>query len=127
MEQTRTAASKPGVELLLLEAASVEAIDQAFKRARERGADAISVIHIGLMGDHRPRIAQLALDAQLPAIYSDSRFALEGGLAAYSPDTPDQHRRAAMYVGKILKGAKPADLPDEQPTKFELVFHSGYT
>ncbi len=64
---------------------------------------------------------RLAAQTRLPAIYGFSEFARAGGLLAYGPSVPDQARRAAVYVDKILKGAKPADLPVEQPTKFELV------
>ena len=115
------AAPKLGMQLQLLEAPEPEAIDRAFKVAREGRAEALSVIHVGLMGRERPRIVKLAMDARLPAIYSDIQFASLGGLMAYAPDTSEQHRRAAVFVDKILKGAKPGDLPVEQPTKFELV------
>ena len=123
VEETQAAARKLGIELVLLETASPEAIDQAFKQARSRGAEAMSVIHIGLMQNHRARIAKLALDARLPAIYSASAFVAEGGLIAYAPVVSDQYRRAAVYIDKILKGARPADLPVEQPTKFELALN----
>ena len=122
-EGTEAAARKLGIELHLFEAASAEAIDQAFKQARERGVDAISVIHIGLLQLHRERVVKLALEARLPAIYSSLFFSAAGGLMAYAPNTNDQWRRAAVFVDKILKGAKPGDLPVEQPTKFELVLN----
>ena len=72
---------------------------------------------------HGARIAKLALEARLPAIYSIPSFVADGGLMAYAPNIPDQYRRAAMFVDKIMKGAKPGDLPVEQPTKFELVLN----
>ena len=65
----------------------------------------------------------MALASGLPAIYSNADFVVEGGLMSYSPDITDQFRRAAAFVDKILKGTKPADLPVEQPTEFELVVH----
>ena len=121
VERTQSAAQKLGMQLLLLEARDSGDIDRAFRTAREGRAEALSVIHVGLMQGERPRIARLALEARLPAIYSDIRFVSLGGLMAYAPDTADQYRRAAVFVDKILKGSKPADLPVEQPTKFELV------
>jgi putative ABC transport system substrate-binding protein len=82
---------------------------------------------IGLLGPtfsiHRGRIAELAVKNRLPAMYGDREFAELGGLITYGPDNTDLFRRAATYVDKILKGAKPADLPVEQPTKFELVIN----
>jgi putative tryptophan/tyrosine transport system substrate-binding protein len=75
------------------------------------------------MNDHRARIANLALKTRLPAMYSASPFVLDGGLMSYGADSLDQFRRIAYFVDRILKGAKPADLPVEQPTKFELVIN----
>jgi len=121
VEKTQAAALKLGMHLQVLEARALDGIERAFKAAREGGAEAISVIHVGVMQGERPRIARLALEARLPAVYSATTFAADGGLMAYAPDTADQYRRAAVFVDKILKGAKPADLPVEQPTKFELV------
>jgi putative ABC transport system substrate-binding protein len=69
------------------------------------------------------RIVELALEKQLPGIYPSNQFAQQGGLIAYGPVIADLYRRAATYVDKILKGAAPADLPIEQPTKFELVIN----
>lgn len=122
-EGTEAAARKLGIEIHVIETASAEAIDQAFKQAREKGVHAISVIHIGLMQLHRERVVKLANDARLPAIYSSLAFAPLGGLMAYAPNTVEQGRRAAVFVDKILKGAKPGDLPVEQPTRFELVIN----
>ena len=70
-----------------------------------------------------PRLAALAAKHRLPAIYISRLFATNGGLISYGPDTPDLFFRAGGYVDKILKGAKPSDLPVEQPTKFELVIN----
>src|SRR5262249_31177588 len=70
---------------------------------------------------HRDHIVRLAAQSRLPGIYGFSEFARAGGLLTYGPSVPDQARRAAVYVDKILQGAQPADLPVEQPTKFQLV------
>ena len=77
----------------------------------------------GFTGFYRTRIVNLAAKNHLPGIYNNARFVEEGGLMSYASDQRDEFRRAALYVDKILKGAKPADLPVEQPTKFDLVIN----
>ena len=72
---------------------------------------------------HRDRILDFTIRNRIPAVYEDGRFAQAGGLMAYGPSIPDLFRRAATYVDKVLKGANPADLPVQQPTKFELVIN----
>src|SRR5437867_3855759 len=76
-----------------------------------------------MLGSYPSRIVESVARARLPAIYAFRQFADAGGLMSYGPNIPDSFRRAAVYVDKILKGAKPADLPVEQPTKFELVIN----
>src|SRR6185295_7188662 len=76
-----------------------------------------------MMASEAPRIVAFANAARLPAIYDERSYVDGGGLMSYGPDLPAQHRRAAYYVDRILKGAKPSDLPVEQPTKFELVIN----
>jgi ABC-type uncharacterized transport system substrate-binding protein len=76
-----------------------------------------------LANDHRELIIGLAARHQLPAIYSDRVFVTNGGLVSYGPDRIDQYRRAAEYIDRILKGEKPADLPVQTPTKYELVIN----
>ena len=71
----------------------------------------------------RTQTAKLAVESRLPAMYNHSQYVMDGGLMTYSPSLPDLDRRAATYVDKILKGAKPADIPVEQPTKFEFVIN----
>jgi putative ABC transport system substrate-binding protein len=84
---------------------------------------ALLVLQSPLMTLNSKRIVELALEKQLPGIYPSNQFAQQGGLIAYGPVIADLYRRAATYVDKILKGAAPADLPIEQPTKFELVIN----
>ena len=123
VEVTQDIARKLGMQLQVFEVRDPKDIEQAFIAARKGRADAISVIHTGIMGTQRPTIVKLALNARLPAIYSDITFVIDGGLMAYAPDISAQYRSAAVFVDKILKGAKPVDLPIEQPTKFELVIN----
>ena len=94
----------------------------AFNRVR---AQALCVLAGAQVDSDRKTLLRLASKARLPAIYSDRRFADEGGLMSYGANSMDHWRRAAAYVDKILKGAKPGDLPIEQPTKFELVVNPG--
>ena len=86
-------------------------------------ADALVVIPSGLFFSHRSQLAALAVQHRLPTIFLEREFVEAGGLLAYGPSMADLSRRAATYVDKILKGATPADLPVEQPTKFELVIN----
>ena len=96
--------------------------DAAFKAARS--ADGLLQVDTPLFTTHRARLAELAARSRVPAIYGYREMVEVGGLMSYGPHIPDLHRRVATYVDKILKGAKPADLPVEQPTKFELVINS---
>ena len=82
---------------------------------------ALNVFDDPFIHSHRGRIIALAAEHRLPAMYGTREFADEGGLIAYGPHRPDLYRRSATFVDKIIKGARPADLPVEQPTKFELV------
>jgi putative ABC transport system substrate-binding protein len=93
----------------------------AFQTAAKGRVSAFVTITNGLINVNRKKVVDLALKHRLPSMYESSAWAEAGGLMSYSADDADQFRRAAIYVDKILKGAKPADLPVEQPTKFELV------
>jgi ABC-type uncharacterized transport system substrate-binding protein len=123
MKGTELAAHKLKMQLQLLEARVPEDLDNAFHAARQERVEALSVVAIGWINSHRRRIVDLAVKTRLPAIYSAEHFVYDGGLMSYSADQIDQYRRTAAYVGKILGGAKPADLPVQQPTKFELVIN----
>src|SRR5258705_8662655 len=120
-EAPRTARSF-GVALPVVEATTAEELDTAFASAVAQQADAMIVHADPLTNQHAPRVVALAAEHHLPAIYLFRQFA-EGGLIVYGPDIADLLRRAGDYVDKILKGTKPADLPVEQPTKFEIVIN----
>jgi len=110
-----------GLQLHSMEVRSASDFDKAFEDATRARAGALAVMPDPLFGGNLKRIADLAAKNRLPSIYHISEFADSGGLVTYGPDRSDMFRRAATYVDKILKGAKPGDLPIEQPTKFELV------
>src|SRR5262249_22348375 len=102
---------------------SADQLEEAFgKFARER-VDALLIPPDVTFATHRQRIVNLALGARLPTIFFQRQSAEDGGLLSYGPDQVENFRRAATYVDKILKGAKPQDLPIERPTKFELVIN----
>jgi putative tryptophan/tyrosine transport system substrate-binding protein len=101
-----------------------EELDTAFVAMTREGADALIVVaDQALMDGLRGRVADLAAKSRLPAMYDWKMYVDAGGLMSYGPSVSDIFRRAATYVDKILKGAKPADLPVEQPTKFELIIN----
>ncbi len=120
-EASRTASSF-GVALPVVEATTAEELDTAFASAVAQHADAMIVFGDNLINQEAPRVIALAANHHLPAIHLFRQFA-NGGLIVYGPDIADLFRRAGGYVDKILKGTKPADLPVEQPTKFELVIN----
>lgn len=122
-QQAQVAAQQRGWKLLSLEIRSAAEIETAFVAAREARAAALLVFNSDLFDQHAARLAAAAAKARLPAIYGLRLYAEAGGLMAYGPDLVDNWRRAAGFVDEILKGAKPGDLPVEQPTKFELVIN----
>jgi putative ABC transport system substrate-binding protein len=106
-----------------VEATTAEELDIAFASAAAQRPDAIVVLGDPLMIKNATRVTALAAKHRLPAIYPFRLFATNGGLVSYGPDIADLLRHTGDYVDKILKGTKPADLPVEQPTKFELVIN----
>jgi len=112
-----------GVTLLHIPAANADDIDTAFAKAARSGVDAVTVKADAIFVVNRNRIAELALKHRLPMMCADGRFVEAGALVSYGENFASRYQRAAYYVDKILRGAKPADLPVEQPMVFELVIN----
>ncbi len=123
MDQARSAARTLAIQLQVLEVRQPEDIETAFTAMGRKRAGALLVVADAMFILQRTQIVNLAAKAQLPAMYTLREHMDAGGLAFYGPSMADNFRRAALYVDKILKGAKPGDLPIEQPTKFELVIN----
>jgi putative ABC transport system substrate-binding protein len=121
LQAAQQAARTRRIELLSVEAGTPDEIDGAFAAMKREQADALIVSADPVFGRKRSEIVELAASHKLPAIYEARGFADSGGLISYGANVNDNFRRAASYVDKILKGANPADLPVEQPTRFELV------
>jgi putative ABC transport system substrate-binding protein len=122
-KEMEAAARALGVKLQILTARDLNAIDNAFLAMSRERAEALVVIPEARYVQHRERILKHAAKNRLPAIYPSNEFVENGGLMSYGANTADQYRRSAIYVDKILKGAKPAELPIERPTRFELVIN----
>jgi putative ABC transport system substrate-binding protein len=123
VQHAQDAARALGVRLQILGAKGPSEIDSAFAAMTNERAGAVIVLVDAVLQINRARITDLAARHRLPAVYGLHEYVEAGGLMAYGPNRLDMFRRAASYVDKILKGAKPADLPIEQPTKFELVIN----
>jgi putative ABC transport system substrate-binding protein len=124
MQNLTVAARALGLHLHSVELRSPDALDAAFAAMTRAGADALIVLaEPTLMDGLRGQIAERAATSRLPAMYDWSMYVEAGGFMSYGPSLPDIYWHAATYVDKILKGAKPTDLPVEQPTKFELVIN----
>lgn len=121
--EAEDAAQTQSLKLQLVKAGSFEEIEKAFEAMTREGADGVIVQSNAVWNRHLRQIAQLANNRRLPAMHESADFPRAGGLVSYGPDRFDLGRRAAGYVDKILKGARPAALPVEQPTKFELVIN----
>jgi putative ABC transport system substrate-binding protein len=117
------AARALGVRLEIVEARGPTDIDRAFSKMTRARAGALTVLPSAMLFTERRRLVDLTAKNRLPAVYVQREFVEAGGLMAYGPNLADLFRRAATYVDKILKGAKPGDLPVEQPTKFDLVIN----
>jgi putative tryptophan/tyrosine transport system substrate-binding protein len=117
------AAPALGVRLQFVEARGPADVDRAYSDMTRERADALTILPSPMFFIERRRLVDLAAKNRLPAVYPRREFVDSGGLMAYGPNGADMYRRAATYVDKILKGAKPGDLPVEQPTKFELVIN----
>jgi putative ABC transport system substrate-binding protein len=122
-KETELAARAFGVRLQYLDVLAQKDIEAAFRAAGKERADAVLVLPSTVFSSHRLQIVDLAVKSRLPAIYLMAEWVEDGGLMSYGVSFTDLFRRAAIYVDKILKGAKPSDLPVEQPTKFELVIN----
>ena len=120
-KETQAAAGILGVQLQSVEVKSANDIESAFRAAAKGQAGAVTAMLSASMFSQRTRTAEIAAKHKLPTMYSQSLWVEAGGLMSYGTHFPDLWRRAATYVDKILKGAKPADLPVEQPTKFEFI------
>jgi putative tryptophan/tyrosine transport system substrate-binding protein len=123
VKELETAARALALQLEYFELRNSKDVDNSFETAAQRRIQAVVTLQSPVVSAQRKQIAELANKNRLPVIYSDRQYASSGGLISYGVSAADLWRRAAYYVDKILKGAKPADLPVEQPTKFELVIN----
>jgi putative ABC transport system substrate-binding protein len=123
-EEIKAAAHTLSVDLKFIAAEKPEAFDSAFSAIKQAQPQALYLHENAVFYVHRKVLASMAADAGLPTLYGSKAFVEAGGLVSYGVDYADQIRRSAWYVDRILKGAKPGDLPIEQPTKFELVVNS---
>jgi putative tryptophan/tyrosine transport system substrate-binding protein len=123
LKETEAAARLLKIQLIPVEIRSFEELENAFRSAAKSRADAFLTDSSGFFNTHQKRIIELAAKHRLPGMYTEQEFVRAGGLMTYAANITDLYRRAATYVDKILKGAKPAELPIEQPTKFELMIN----
>jgi putative ABC transport system substrate-binding protein len=121
LRETELAAKALEVKLHYKDILGFKDIESAFLAARKERADAVLVLAGSVFNSHRTKIADLAVKSRLPAIYINPTYVEDGGLMSYGASITNLYRLAATYVDKILKGRKPADLPVEQPKKFEFI------
>ncbi len=123
LKGAEVAARALGMQLQVVEARGAEDFDSAFAQMTNARMGALTVLSTPVFQSERKRLVNLAAKNRLPTVFSFREYVDAGGLISYGPDLADMHRRSATYVDRILKGAKPGDLPVEQPTKFELVIN----
>jgi len=123
LRETDLAAGAFGVQLQYLDVRKPEDFKSAFSEIKSARASAVIVLRNPVTSTHRKRITDLTATSRIPAMYVSPEWVQSGGLMSYGLDVRNNYRRAATYVDRILKGTKPADLPVEQPTKFELVIN----
>jgi putative ABC transport system substrate-binding protein len=123
LREINLAADAVRVQLQYLEVRGPKDLETAFRAANKESADALLVLLSPILNSQRRQVIDLAVKNRLPTIYPASEFVEDGGLMFYGPSLTDSFRRAATYVDKILKGTKPADLPVEQPKKFEFIIN----
>jgi putative ABC transport system substrate-binding protein len=123
LKEMQVAASALGLRLLSVQISDAIPLEVAFESLRKEAVEALIVLTDAILYSQRVRIVNLAGANRLPAMYFFREFAQQGGLMSYAPSDTDLFRRAASYVDKVLKGANPAGLPIEQPTKFELIIN----
>jgi putative ABC transport system substrate-binding protein len=123
LKAVEAAGAKLGVQLLTAPLSKVEDFDEAFSLMKRERVDSFLCLSSPLFFSQRAPLAQLAIKHRLPGMFGDVEYVEAGGLMGYRADTNDQVRRSAFYIDRILKGARPADLPVEQPTKFTLAIN----
>ena len=123
LNKMKADAQSLGLSLHLLEARAPSEFDRAFEMMAKDRVDALLVVADAMFQSNRTRLAELTAKNRLPTLYTFREYVDAGGLISYGPNLVSQYRQAGVYVDKILKGAKPSDLPVEQPTKFELVIN----
>jgi putative ABC transport system substrate-binding protein len=123
LAEAADAARALGVQLQVVEARGPDDLNRTFLEVTEARAEGLAVLSTPMLGGQRTRLVDFAVKNRLPTVFPFRSYVDAGGLISYGPNVPDMCRRAATYVDKILKGARPADLPVEQPTKFELVLN----
>jgi ABC-type uncharacterized transport system substrate-binding protein len=122
-KESLVSARELGLQLHSMEVSSADKFDSAFREANKAGCNGIAVTLDGLINSNQKRIADLAIKNRIPVVYPRGDFAESGGLMSYGSDQTEPYKRMASMADKILKGTKPADIPVEQPTKFEFVIN----